>query len=438
MKKTLNHFPHTLPSSLRQLALALACAASVTAAAQTANELNFERTLRVDYDFAGNNHQQQISLSELCSLPGWAGRRVNMDSVLLRGNGDITLTDAQTKQVLYKQSFSTLFQEWLTTEEATKVTKSFENTFLLPMPAEPADVCVRLFNNKGEVTASFTHRIDPADILIRKLDSAPTPPHRYLLKSGDSKEKIDVAIVAEGYTQQQAELFYADAQKAVNSILNHEPFKHLANRFNFVAVAAASKDSDVSVPLKGEWRNTALSSHFSTFYSDRYLTTLHQRDLHNLLANIPYEHIIILANTDTYGGGGIYNAYTLTTAHHKAFEPVVVHEFGHSFAGLADEYYYDDQYENYYTPGTEPWEQNITTLTHFEQKWQDMLPKKTAIPTPPDAKHPERIGAYEGGGYMSKGVFRAYQDCRMKTNECSAFCKVCQRALERLIKFYTE
>ena len=285
---------------------------------------------------------------------------------------------------------------------------------------------------------SFTHRVDPHDILIRRLDHAPIPPHRYLLRSGSAEDKIDVAIVAEGYTAQQADLFYADAQKAVNAILSHEPFKHMANQFNFVAVAAASADNDVSVPKEGLWRNTALSSHFSTFYSDRYLTTLHQRDLHNLLARIPYEHIIILANTDTYGGGGIYNAYMLTTAHHAKFEPVVVHEFGHSFAGLADEYYYDDQYENYYSSDREPWEQNLTTLKDFGAKWQDLLTRGTQIHTPHNERKINRIGVYEGGGYMSKGVYRAYQDCRMKTNECAAFCPVCQRAITRMIDFYTK
>lgn len=397
-----------------------------------------ERTLRVDYDFSGNAKVQHIALSELCSLPGWAGRHVNMDSVPLHGNGDITLTDVATHEVIYRQSFSTLFQEWLSTEEATLTARSFENTFLLPMPKREAEVCINLYDNKGGVQTSFTHRVDPHDILIRRLDHAPIPPHRYLLSSGSAEDKIDVAIVAEGYTAQQADLFYADAQKAVNAILSHEPFKHMANRFNFVAVAAASADSDVSVPKEGLWRNTALSSHFSTFYSDRYLTTLHQRDLHNLLARIPYEHIIILANTDTYGGGGIYNAYTLTTAHHAKFEPVVVHEFGHSFAGLADEYYYDDQYENYYSSDREPWEQNLTTLKDFGAKWQDLLPRGTQIPTPPNERKMKSIGVYEGGGYMSKGVYRAYQDCRMKTNECAAFCPVCQRAITRMIDFYTK
>lgn len=407
-------------------------------AAGNQDTMRVERTLRVDYDFSGNAKVQHIALAELCSLPGWAGRHVNMDSVPLHGNGDITLTDVATHEVIYRQSFSTLFQEWLSTEEATLTARSFENTFLLPMPKREAEVCIQLYDNKGRVQTSFTHRVDPHDILIRQLDHAPIPPHRYLLRSGSAEDKIDVAIVAEGYTAQQADLFYADAQKAVNAILAHEPFKHMADHFNFVAVAAASADSDVSVPKEGLWRNTALSSHFSTFYSDRYLTTLHQRDLHNLLARIPYEHIIILANTDTYGGGGIYNAYTLTTAHHAKFEPVVVHEFGHSFAGLADEYYYDDQYENYYSSDREPWEQNLTTLKDFGAKWQDLLPRGTQIPTPPNERKVNRIGVYEGGGYMSKGVYRAYQDCRMKTNECAAFCPVCQRAITRMIDFYTK
>lgn len=425
-----------------RLFVPLLCATiSLTALAQSTATLQNnlpQRTLRVDYDFSGDAKTQHIALSALCSFPGWAGRHTHMDSVPLTGNGDITMADAQTHRVIYKQSFSTLFQEWLSTEEATLTQRSFENTYLLPMPSNKAEVTVRLYNNKGEVQSSFTHVVDPHDILIRQLDHSPVPPHRYLHYSGNSAEKIDVAIVAEGYTQGQSDRFYADAQKAVNAILSHEPFKHYAHRFNFVAVAAASTDSDVSVPKEGIWRHTALSSHFSTFYSDRYLTTLHQRDLHNLLVGIPYEHIIILANTDTYGGGGIYNAYTLTTAHHSQFEPVVVHEFGHSFGGLADEYYYDDQYENYYSDSREPWELNLTTLHNFAAKWQDMLPPHTSIPTAPDVRHMERIGVYEGGGYMSKGVYRAYQDCRMKTNECKAFCPVCQRALSRLIEFYTE
>ena len=400
--------------------------------------LDFQRTLRVDYQFTGDAGSREIALSELCSFEGWAGRRVNMDRVPLKGNGDITLRDARTGQVLYCQSFSTLFQEWVTTDEARHVRRAFENCFLLPMPTDSARITVRLFGMDQQVEAEYTHTVDPHDILIRRLDSLPVQPHRYLHRSGEPADKIDVAIVAEGYTAAQADDFYEAAQATVDAILAHEPFGRLADRFNFVAVAAPSHDSDVSIPLEGKWRHTALGSHFSTFYSDRYLTTLRMRDLHNLLAGIPYEHIIILANTGTYGGGGIYNAYTLTTTHHAKFRPVVVHEFGHSFAGLGDEYAYNDSYGDFYFSHIEPWEQNLTTLHNFADKWQDMLPAGTPVPTSPEGRGADQIGVYEGAGYMPKGVYRPSPDCRMRTNECKAFCPVCQRAIERLVRFYTD
>ncbi|MBQ2112933.1 MAG: peptidase M64 [Bacteroidales bacterium] len=406
-----------------------------------------DKTLRVDYIFSGTDKTLEIALDEMSCFDGWAGRRCNMDSVPVRGNGQICMTDAATGSVLYRQSFSTLFQEWQTTEEATRVRRAFENVFLLPMPSGPAVVNVELYDFKGNVSSSFSHLVDPADILIRKINPDPAP-HRYILKSGDPADKIDVAVVAEGYTASEADVFYADAQKAVDAILAHKPFDRYADRFNFVAVALPSDESGVSVPGEGVWKETALGSHFNTFYMDRYLTTLRLRQMHDALCGIPYEHIVILANTDTYGGGGIFNSYTLTTAHHPSFEPVVVHEFGHSFAGLADEYYYDDQFVEYYYPECEPWEQNITTLFDFSSKWEDMLPRFISIPTSQpegdiwkqiaDGTSEETfLGVYEGGGYQSKGVYRPFPDCRMKTNAADGFCPVCQRAIARIIEFYT-
>lgn len=405
------------------------------------------RTLRVDYVFSGTDKATEISLDRLYAFDGWAGRRVNLDKVPVKGNGRISMTDIASGKVIYMQSFSTLFQEWKTTEEAVKLRKAFENTFLLPMPSDKAVVKVELYDFFGNVSASLSHVVDPSDILIRKMDQV-APPHRYLLKSGSPEEKIDVAIVAEGYTEEEAEQFYHDAQVALEAILAHDPFGKLKDRFNFVAVALISEDSGVSVPREGVWKNTAVGSNYDTFYSDRYLTTSCVWKMHDALCGVPYEHLVILANTDTYGGGGIYNSYTLTTARHKDFRPVVVHEFGHSFAGLADEYYYDDQFVEYYYSDSEPWEQNITTLYDFSSKWDDMLPKVIGIPTPFDGDVWEKIhegipmeslvGVYEGAGYQSKGVYRPYPDCRMKTNTAECFCPVCQRAIERIIRFYTE
>ena len=399
-----------------------------------------DRTLRIDYSFAGNARSQSIYVSELLQSPGWAGRRHHLDELPLDGNGDITMRDKQTGTVIYRTSFSTLFQEWQGQEEATRTDRAFENTFLLPFPKTPAEVTIELRDYHHRTTAALTHTVDPTDILIRHLPKSEAPV-RELHRGGTSRECIDVAIVAEGYTESEMETFYRDAQAACRAILAHAPFDRLAGRFNFIAVGAPSEDSGVSVPREGMWRRTAVGSNFDTFYSDRYLTTGHVRRLNDLLAGLPYEHIIVLANTQTYGGGGIYNFYTLTAAHHAQFAPVVVHEFGHSFGGLADEYFYDDQYTPMYPSDTEPWEPNLTTLKDFSSKWADMLPEGTPVPTPP-VTDPSlvytQVGVYEGGGYSSKGVYRPATECRMKINEAPAFCPVCQRALERLIRFYTE
>ena len=400
-----------------------------------------DKTLRVDYIFTGDATRQEIYLDELCSLPGWAGRRHHLGELPLEGNGDITMTDKATGKVIYRTSFSSLFQEWLGEQEAKVVTRGFENTFLVPYPKQPAEITVTLKDAYQKPSATLTHEVNPKDILIHQRGTGNLTPHRYLWKGGSSEKCIDVAIMAEGYSAKDEELFYKDAEIACESLFDHEPFKKLKDRFNIVAVFSESKDSGVSIPRNNEWKTTAVSSHFDTFYSDRYLTTRSVKAIHNWLAGIPYEHIIILANTDTYGGGGIYNSYTLTTAHHSMFRPVVVHEFGHSFGGLADEYAYDEAPSPLYPYSVEPWEPNITTLVHFEDKWKDMVEPGTPIPTKPQTDEKliyTKVGVYEGGGYTKKGIYRPTTECRMKINEAPVFCPVCQRSLERTIRFYTE
>lgn len=382
-----------------------------------------DRTLRVDYIFSGTDTRASISLASLSSFDVWAGRRVNMDKLPLKGNGQICMTDAASGQVLYRMSFSTLFQEWQATEEATRVTKAFENVFLLPMPSAPVNVTVELYDLRGRPAASLTHPVDPSDILIRPIGTNP-PPTVDIHRSGSPADCIDIVMVPEGYTADELGTFLDDCSAAWDSFMNHEPFSSMRDRFNVIAALIPSEQSGVSVPRQNNWKSTALESHFDTFYSERYLTTLQLSRLHNLIAGLPYEHIIILANSTTYGGGGIYNSYELTAAHHSAYAPVVVHEFGHSFAGLADEYHYDDQFTEYYYPDSEPWEQNITTMYDFGSKWADMLEQ-------------EGVGLFEGGGYQSKGVWRSSLDCRMNTNAYPEFCPVCRRAIERMIDFYT-
>ncbi len=433
-----------IDTSMKRLLLAALLAAGMIPAsgwAQDFDQYFTNKTLRIDYLFSGNAKTQNISVDELSSLPGWAGRRHSLNQLPAEGNGQITMTDSQTGTVIYRTSFSSLFQEWQSEEEAKHVTRGFENTFLVPYPKQEAIVTIELKDVYHHTSATLSHHINPNDILIHQRGTADITPHRYLLKSGSEDKCIDLAIMAEGYTEAEMDVFYKDAQTACDALFEHEPFKSMKDKFNVVAVASPSKDSGVSIPRENQWKNTAVSSHFDTFYSDRYLTTRSVKAIHNWLAGIPYEHIIILANTDTYGGGGIYNSYLLTTAHHPKFRPVVVHEFGHSFAGLADEYAYENEPSGQYPYSVEPWEANITTLVDFESKWKDMLPKGTPIPTPPATKEKDlytKVGVYEGGGYTLKGIYRPTTECRMKINEAPQFCPVCIRALQKMIHFYTD
>lgn len=410
---------------------------NLNAKAQRFEDYFTDATLRIDYTFSGNTKHQEIALDKLNRSPRWYGKRRRLTEVPVEGNGQIIVRDHRSDSIIYKNSFSTLFQEWLSYDEAKTTPRSFENVFLVPMPKDTVDVTLILYDNRRKPMASMHHQVVPTDILIRKIGYDRQTPHVQLLAPKDSTACIRIAFVAEGYRPAEMPTFISDATHAMNAIFAHEPFKGLKDRFSVVAVEAPSKDSGTSIPSKDIWKHTALSSHFDTFYSDRYLTTLHLKDMHDLLAGIPYEHIIVLVNTDHYGGGGILNSYNLSMAHHRLTNAVVVHEFGHSFAGLADEYGYDFEQIPIYPHDIEPWEPNITTLTHFRDKWADMIKKGTPVPTPATENNRQRVGVYEGAGYALKGVYRPMQDCRMRTNESPDFCPVCQRAIARLIDFYT-
>ena len=401
-----------------------------------------DRTLRVDLIFAGDHSEQDVTLRALHSWEGWSGRRHNLSEVPLRGDGELSLTDQTSGEIIYRTTFSSLFQEWLAMEEAQSAHRAYEFTVLAPLPLEKATLRVVLYKPDQSVAAEMVQSLDPKDILIHNFDRAPHTPYKVVHSGTAEGERIDVAIVAEGYTSEEADLFLADAKATVEALFSHEPFGTMCERFNFIAVESWSPESGVSIPRKGVWKESAIGSHFDTFYADRYLTTSAIFRMADLLAGLPYEHIIVLANTDTYGGGGIYNSYTLTTAHHPYFAPVVVHEFGHSFAGLADEYFYDtpDIASNPLVGNIEPWQQNITNLADFDSKWADMVPEGMAVPTEPtrEAEEHYTVGLYEGANYVTKGAYRPAVVCRMRNNTATQFCPVCQRAIERMIRFYTE
>ncbi len=422
---------------MRTLAIILMCIVAKAATAQIFDDYFEDKTLRIDYIFSGNSSSQAISLDQLNQSPRWYGKRSNLSEVPVEGNGAIIVREHSKENIIYKNSFSTLFQEWQTTDEAKTTIKAFENVFLVPMPKDTVDITVELRNNRREVVASMTHVVNPKDILIRHIGEHKTP-YETMLQAADTTRCINIAFVAEGYTLEEMPIYIEDVKKSIDALFSHEPFKSRKEVFNIIAVEPASEESGTSVPRKGIWKRTALGSHFDTFYTERYLTTLHLKRLHDVLAGLPYEHIIVLVNTEVYGGGGILNSYNLSAAHHAKTLPVVVHEFGHSFAGLADEYAYDNEPIPMYPADIEPWEPNITTLKDFHGKWEQMISKKTPVPTPADKKYADAVGVYEGAGYSLNGVYRPMQDCRMRTNENPTFCPVCQKAINNLIDFYVK
>lgn len=406
----------------------------MSASSQSFSDYFTNQTLRLDYIFAGNHEQQYVFLNEMVKLNEWNGRKGRLSETPIQGNGQIKVYDETTNQLIYVLPFSSLFQEWLTLDEAKITSKGFENSYLVPFPKERIRIKVSFFDTFRKETILYTHTVNPNDILIKK--STNNNISYEIIHKSTIENPIKIAVVAEGFQEKEMEQFMDYAHKTVKHLFEHQIFKKYKNSFEIVAVKTPSKDSGVSVPSENIWKNTAVSSHFDTFYSERYLTTSHIKELHNLLENIPYQHIIILANTDVYGGGGILNAYSLTTTKNKQFAPVVVHEFGHSFAGLADEYFYEnDVFENKAARQVEPWEKNITSLADFSSKWKNLVATETPVPTPHSLSERIKIGAFEG--LKDNGLYIPTLTCRMKTNSATDFCKVCSDAIEEIILFYT-
>jgi hypothetical protein len=397
------------------------------------------KACRVDFHLCGNAAQTSVFLDKVLQEPFWGGRRNQLSTDLNLGDFRFRVLDSISGDQIYIDGFSALFHEWQTTPEAKTASKSFEQTIQFPFPKKSVILTIekRLDFDKWEEL--FSCKLSPTDKLIRLTKPKPVPV-KMITKTVSPEKAIDIAVVAEGYTAKDRKKFYKDAQRLAENLLSHEPFSKYKNRINIYAIAAVSQDSGISMPQNNDWKNTDVESHFYTFYEPRYLTTPAVFKLRDLAGLVPYDAIYILANTKTYGGGGIYNFYALTAADNKLATEVTVHEFGHSFAGLGDEYFKEtaDILDAMYDIKKEPWEPNISSLVQFDQKWKSQLSEETEIPTPVSDENKNKIGVFEGGGYLTKGMYRPYYDCRMRTNKAPGFCPVCQQAVEKMILYLTE
>ncbi len=396
-----------------------------------------ENALRIDFLLAGDSEQEEIYLQHLKKEEPWAGTTEHLITPFEYGNYAIK-AESKNEKLIYFRGFSTLFEEWVTTELAKSKKRAFQQTIRIPFPKEQITIKIQKRNyNSGRFNTILKREIDPGSHFI--IDENPKQVNYTTIQNnGTPVTKADIAFVSEGYRKEDMEKFRADVKKITSYIFNQKPFSKHKDNFNIYAVEAVSEEQGTDKPDEDIYRNTALNSSFNTFNSPRYLTSTDTWKIRDIAAVVPYDHIIILTNTKRYGGGGFYNHLSISSIDHQYSKEVLIHEFGHGFAGLGDEYYNSEvAYSEFYNLNVEPWEPNITTRTEFSSKWKDLIKEDTPIPTPREPKYSDKIGLFEGGGYLSEGIYSPYMDCRMKSNISSGFCPVCQNAIEEMILYYT-
>lgn len=395
-----------------------------------------DQTLRFDFMLAGNSTATKAYPVSLKQEPFWGGSLINLTDPFGYGNFRYEVYDDSTGTLLYSRGFCTLFQEWQTTAEAKEMERSFHEVATFPFPKNKVKFVLDIRGRDGKFTRLYETVIDPDSyFIIREKPEAALASR--ICGSGDPHTSLDIAFVAEGYTREEMDKFRSDVRRMADIMFMELPFDKYRDRINIWAIEAPSQESGTDVPGEGIYVNTVLSSSYYTFDVDRYLTTQDIREVNDYAAAAPHDQIVVLINSPRYGGGGVYNYYSAVTADHQNTPQVFIHEFGHGFAGLADEYYASEvAYEEFYPLDVEPWEPNITTRVNFDAKWKDLIARSVPVPTPNSKKYTGVTGLFEGGGYSAKDIYRPSYDCRMKSNQAETFCEVCQRAIEQMILFY--
>ncbi|HEX7494587.1 MAG TPA: M64 family metallopeptidase [Bacteroidales bacterium] len=395
-----------------------------------------DKVLRFDYMLAGNSSKISVYPADTKEEPFWAGSKTNLIDLFNMGNFKYELFDDATNTLIFSRAFCSLFQEWQTTAEAKTIEKSFYEVATMPYPKNKVRFMLSKRERNGQFSKLYEIVIDPSNYFIRKenpINAVTTE----IYKGGDPHTSVDLAFIAEGYKADEMGKFKDDVKKMADYLFAEAPFSNYKERFNIWAVEAISQDSGTDIPSEKVYVNTVMNSSFSTFGIDRYLTTQDIKSVNDYAASVPHDNIIVLINSTKYGGGGFYNYYCGTTTGNELSPKVFIHEFGHGFAGLADEYYSSSvAYEEFYPLNVEPWEPNITTRVNFETKWKKLIATEIPIPTPAEDKYMNVTGLFEGGGYSAKGIFRPEMDCRMKSNGPKGYCSVCRNAIKEMIEFY--
>ena len=464
------------------------------------NDYFLDETMRIDYHHMGNAEEEFISIDRIYRYGIWAGSLKNLIDKINSGKFSIKIYDLNSGNLIYSKGFDSYFGEYQTTSDALAgVRKTYHETALIPYPKNKIRLAIEKRDKKNQLQEIFSTEIDPDNVNVVK-DKVIDGSVKVFSNenNGNPHTRVDIAILGEGYTIKEADKFKNDFEKFTNIFFNFEPYKSFKDKFNFYGVLKHSEESGVDEPRANIFKKTTLGLTFNSLGSERYLLTEDNKSVRDVASHVPYDALLVMVNHSRYGGGGIYNLFATFTADNQWHEYLLLHEFGHSFAGLADEYYTSDvAYDEFFSTNIEPVEPNITALIKNEVKWKELLSMGIEIPTLweksqfdsldlewqaerramndnianlkknkkseeevlkaqeeydlKDKEHAEKVdaflhssrfwqkvGAFEGAGYQSKGLFRPMIDCLMFSKGKKPFCKVCENAVIRMINSYTE
>jgi len=396
-----------------------------------------DNTLRFDYNRCGTASSEQIGFEQMKQEGKWSGPRTQLIDPFAWGEYRVELVDKATKKMIYSRGYAGLYSEWQSTAEAKTTARCFYETVLVPYPKKPAVLSLYSRDRKTKLIKTFEYQIDPASYFISK-EAGQVYKSYMVHDSGDPCQKVDIVFIPDGFTAGEMDQFSEAVKRFSKGLLDTPPFAAAADQFNCWLVEAPSTESGTDIPGKGIYKNTLLGTSFYTFDSERYNMTYDIKSVRDVAANTPYDIIIILVNSEKYGGGGVYNYYGCFTANNKQSVGVFIHEFGHTFAWLADEYYTSDvAYQDYIDMTVEPIQPNVTNMVDFGKKWKKMIKPGTPVPTPRKPEFNGILGAYEGGMYSAKGIFSPMAKCKMNWLE-DPFCPVCSKTLVDMINYYTK
>lgn len=232
-----------------------------------------------------------------------------------------------------------------------------------------------------------------------------TWPVTTIRNNGPTSNRVDVVILGDGYTAGQMASYATHTNNVVNSFFAQEPFAAYAPYFNVHRVDVVSNESGVDEIDLNIYRDTALNMAYGCFGIDRLLCIDVGLAWAAAGSAPDWEQILALANSTRYGGAG-YPAQDIGTlaGNNASAVEIALHEFGHSFADLADEYDYGDG--AVYT-GPEPSTTNISIYTAAQQiaqqrkwfRWMDLA----------------NVDTFEGAHYNQFGIFRPTFNSKMRS-----------------------